>query len=368
MSRELSIFHIIFLYVMSSGILNHVIIISPLYAVAGRDAWLSIFFAFFIYLLWVIIIYKVIKTTNKNNIYTWISNNSGKTIAKFIYFLIFIYLFMMCAITMKDMIIWTNSTFLTNTPIAILSITFLLITVAMANTNIKTIAIVNGILLPIVIVLGFFIATVNMPKKDYSLLFPIFEYGFTPILLGSIYVALGMAEVIIVIFLQHHIKGTVKYSHFMIMRILCTWLTLGPVAGGIATFGPVKSSLLLFPAYEQWALGSISRFIEHFDFFSIYQWLSGAFVRISLYLYIIVDMIQIERKYNKRQILFILSCLLLIINIIPLNYNSHFTLLGKYLLPSLLVLLLTISFMLAAITLLYKRRNRQHEQTEIHNS
>lgn len=154
----------------------------------------------------------------------------------------------------------------------------------------------------------------------------------------------------------------------MIMGILCTWLTLGPVAGGIATFGPVKSSLLLFPAYEQWALGSISRFIEHFDFFSIYQWLSGAFVRISLYLYIIVDMIQIERKYNKRQILFILSCLLLIINIIPLNYNSHFTLLGKYLLPSLLVLLLTISFMLAAITLLYKRRNRQHEQTEIHNS
>lgn len=207
MSRELSIFHIIFRYVMSSGILNHVIIISPLYAVAGRDAWLSIFFAFFIYLLWVIIIYKVIKTTNKNNIYTWISNNSGKTIAKFIYFLIFIYLFMMCAITMKDMIIWTNSTFLTNTPIAILSITFLLITVAMANTNIKTIAIVNGILLPIVIVLGFFIATVNMPKKDYSLLFPIFEYGFTPILLGSIYVALGMAEVIIVIFYSIILKG-----------------------------------------------------------------------------------------------------------------------------------------------------------------
>lgn len=365
MSREITIFHIILLYIMSAGILNHVIIVSPLYTVAGRDAWISIIVSFFIYLIWALIVYKIVKVTRKENLYLWLKNNFGNKIANFMYFLIFVYLFTMCIITVKDMIIWTNSTFLPETPIFILVASFVILTTFMANTNIQMIAIVNGILLPIVLILGFFIAFINMPKKDFSLLFPLFEHGLSPIFFGCIYVGIGMIEVMIMIFLQHHLKSTVKYKHFVIMGLFCTWLTLGPVMSGIATFGPFKSSLLLFPAYEQWALGSIGRFIEHFDFFSIYQWLSGALIRVSLFLFMIVDMINISSKKQKKFTLISLGVIIVLINLISINYDRHFLLLGKYLIPSLLILMIVISLMLALLTLLHKRRNQHDGQLEI---
>lgn len=361
MTRQITIYHLMFLYVMTAGILNHVIIVSPLYEVAGRDAWVAIIFCYLVYSVWVFTAYKIVKATNKENIYQWVKKNCGKKWANFLYFFIFVYLFVSCFVTIKDLTVWTSSTFLPQTPIIVLVLSFVTLTVAMASTSINSIVIVNGILLPIVLILGFFIGIVNMPKKDYDLLFPIFEYGFTQTLLGSIYVGVGMIEAMIVVFLQHYIKGEVKYHHFLIIGILCFWLTMGPVAGGIAAFGPYKASLLLFPAYEQWALGSISRFLEHFDFFSIYQWLSGAFIRVSLFLFMIVDVISPDNAKKRQKILVILGILLIILTMIQVDYNTHFMLLGKYVLPSLLALMLFISFLITFMIFLGKRRKKKNE-------
>ncbi|UZM98101.1 hypothetical protein OL548_25235 [Lysinibacillus sp. MHQ-1] len=37
---------------------------------------------------------------------------------------------------------------------------------------------------------------------------------------------------------------------------------------------------------------TIGRYIEHLDFFSIYQWLTGTFIRVSFLLYIVVDLLK----------------------------------------------------------------------------
>ncbi|XRD23741.1 hypothetical protein AABM34_14730 [Lysinibacillus fusiformis] len=53
-----------------------------------------------------------------------------------------------------------------------------------------------------------------------------------------------------------------------------------------------EASKQRYPAYEEWGLVTIGRYIEHLDFFSIYQWLTGTFIRVSFLLYIVADLLK----------------------------------------------------------------------------
>src|SRR5690606_24624312 len=105
--------------------------------------------------------------------------------------------------------------------------------------------------------LGFFVMSTNFPKKDYSLLFPLFEYGYIPTLWGMIYVGSGILEVITILFIQHRVKTRINYLSLAVIGAILVWLTLGPTMGAIAAFGPVKASEMRFPAFEQWAIVSL---------------------------------------------------------------------------------------------------------------
>jgi spore germination protein KB len=63
----------------------------------------------------------------------------------------------------------------------------------------------------------------------------------------------------------------------------------------IAEFGPYEASKLRYPAFEQWKLLTISKEITRMDFLSIYQWISGAFIRISLLIYIGSHLIKVSK-------------------------------------------------------------------------
>jgi hypothetical protein len=72
------------------------------------------------------------------------------------------------------------------------------------------------------------------------------------------------------------------------------------VTGAIAEFGPFEARELRHPAFEEWRLVSIGRYIRHLDFLSIYQWHSGSFARISLSLFLLLDLLAPERKKKIR--------------------------------------------------------------------
>ena len=136
----------------------------------------------------------------------------------------------------------------------------------------------------------------NIPVKDYELLRPFFEHGVSPVIFGAIFPASGFVELFLLIFLHHRLKGPLKFKHFAIMLVLLVGLTLGPLIGAITEFGPTEAAKQRYPAYEEWGLATIGRFIEHLDFFSFYQWLTGAFIRISIILYIVVQLLQLTGK------------------------------------------------------------------------
>lgn len=56
--------------------------------------------------------------------------------------------------------------------------------------------------------------------------------------------------------------------------IVLVGLTLGPLMGAIAIFGPFEAARMRFPAYEEWRLVTFGHFLEHIDFFPYINGLS----------------------------------------------------------------------------------------------
>ncbi|PKR78094.1 spore gernimation protein [Halalkalibacillus sediminis] len=354
--EQVKFFYVILLIITSGGLVNHVIIIPALFDTAGRDAWLSIIFSAVALIPWFFLVIFISRKTNKTHLLVWLTKNVNKPIAYIVISLIGVYLFMMSFVTAKDLIIWTHITYLPKTPQFVLFILILIACIFLANTNLRTIAIVNTVLLPIIVILGFFVASTNLPKKDYSMLMPMFEHGIEPALIGMIFSSAGILEVTLILFIHHRIKSKIKYWQVLLLGFILAGLSLGPTAGGIATFGPEEMIKSRFPAFEQWQLVSLGRFIENLDFFSIYQWLAGALIRISLSLYLLMEIFHIPKGKKRTWILILLAVIIISANFIPINDVMFIDFLKFYYLPFNFIFLITLTLTLTILVGIQSRR------------
>ncbi|WP_368653865.1 endospore germination permease [Ornithinibacillus sp. 4-3] len=360
MNREtMPIVHYILLAMTAIGLKTHVTILPPLLQNVGRDAWISVVIATILIIPWGLILIYIHQESYPNAFHQWLRETRSNFIFHAFRIVFLIILLLLAAFTMRETIQWVNSTFLPGTPIFILIIIYITLCIYLASTNLETIIIANAIVLFAVIILGFFVAFTNMQVKDYTLLRPFFEHGFGPVIKGAIYPASGVIEILLFLFIQHKFKAKVRFFHYLIVVGILMGLTLGPLVGSITEFGPDEAANQLYPAYEEWRLAKIGRFIEHLDFFSIYQWLTGAFIRVGLFLYIITILLEWDGK-RKRIWGFLAPSFLLITSLVFLIEEKAFIYLkGMYVLSITFITLFIISLILAVFAFMTKMASRR---------
>ncbi|MDP5276680.1 GerAB/ArcD/ProY family transporter [Chengkuizengella axinellae] len=307
------------LMITSVGLINHVLIIPVLLETAQRDAWISVLINLIIYSIWIPIIIYIKKRTKQKNIHEFIESKLGKVITKALFIFIVVHLFLLSTTTLIATIRWTILTFLPETPMFMLTITFILLCFFTVITSLRTITNMNMLLLPVVVILGFFVSFSNTQYKDYSLLTPILEHGFQPVLIGMMLSGSGLVELFIILFLQHKVHSKIKLFPVLLTGISLVFLTLGPLIGSITIFGPEEAQKMRAPAFEQWRMVTLGRFVEHVDFLSIYQWLAGAYIRISLFMFIIPETLNIKKQKNKVWLTLILFMIMVIIVQLPFS-------------------------------------------------
>jgi spore germination protein (amino acid permease) len=300
------------LILLAIGLLDHVILIPLMLSASKRDAWITVLVLLALSPVWIACLSSILKNMNGTPLKDWMTRHFGKWPAYGMLVLITVYLFALGAISMKDTIIWTMVSYLPQTPILALTLAGVACNLLAAYAGLRVIAIVGGILLPFVIVLGDFVMSANFKFKDYHLLMPILEWGWAPVWNGLIYAAAGLLELVCLLFCQEHVAKVPKFGGLMLLSVFLAVLTLGPLMGSIAIFGPVEAANQRYPAYEQWRLVQLGQFISHLDFFSIYQWLSGTFIRVSLALFMMVDI----WKPKRRLVWFIVHGVLLMVAVI----------------------------------------------------
>ncbi|MGG2088910.1 GerAB/ArcD/ProY family transporter [Priestia aryabhattai] len=111
----------------------------------------------------------------------------NKSFTNVVIFLIIAYLIIMKIATLRETITWTNIIFLQRTPLIILVLLFGFTCCLLAATSIRTISIVNVFLLFFIVLLVFFVSFTNFQFKDYSLLQPVLENGYFPVIKRSFF-------------------------------------------------------------------------------------------------------------------------------------------------------------------------------------
>lgn len=350
------------LLVLSSGLLNHVILIPNLLNAAGRDSWLSVILAYPISLVFLILVYFIIKNSPNEGFFSLIRKRLGRVFSIVFSIPVILFLFASAYITFRDFMIWLKAYFLADSSIFMINCLLIVVCYAITLAGIKSMAISSGFLLPLVVVLGFFISFTNTNLKDPSLLFPILADGYPPLFKGVIYVLSGLLEIYMVVLLQPYSQDSIKFKHLFILLTVLTGLILGPLSAAIMEFGPVESIRFQYPAYEQWRVLSIGEFISHLDFFALYQWLSGALIRIGLYMYLLATFFSKKTKHYRLSPILIGVFYLLLFGLVSINVETYdfYMVIYKFFLPGCMIFLLMQILLSALILFVLKKRDEHH--------
>ncbi len=320
---------------------------------------MSVILALLITLIWILIILAIHKKTNRENIFQWLLSRSNKWIVYTLIAMLVFSLMLMAVAALRETVTWVNISLLPETPRIVTAFSLGLVCFLMANTNLKSICITNQFLLFFVVILGFFVAIVNMQYKDYSLLKPMFEHGYEPIFKGSIFPLSGFSELFLLLLIQDKIKEKFSYKQFAITAILLTSLTIGPLIGAIIEFSQGEAEKLRFPAYEEWELVSIGHFIEHIFFFVIYQWLTGAYIRISFVFFLIRELLSINNNKYSKYYYYAVFIIVEVLTLYPLSDFLYSKILFYVLLPYTAYFLLGFSCLLFLVITIAARKDRR---------
>lgn len=353
--------HIYILLIMSTGFMVHVLIIPAILSTSNRDAWLSVIFSTIPFIFWILLvfyIYKKLKT--RDDVLSLLKRKLSPSWVIIIFSIVFGTYFLISAfITLKYTFFWANANYTFEVPNFIIVLLFALICFYASLKGIRTISTIAFLVLPIVSFFGFLVGIGNSPNKNYELLFPIFENGYKDFIQGLVHTCSGLFEIIFLLFLTSYIKDRLKVKWLIIVGIILVFLILGPLVGAISEFGPEEAAKLRNPAYEQWKLLTIGVHITRLDFLSIFQWLSGAFVRISLSLFIAEKIFMFNQKI--KWILPILYLLLIIGACIPWNATSFFYFLQHYFFP--ISLIFQICTMLILLLIIHLKGDNHEESS-----
>lgn len=346
---------------LAIGMSNHVFILPMLLQSAYRDAPLSVLFTLPALVLWAFLLGYIVKKIKGQSIHIWVGQQYGTLMKYIITAFIWIYFFLIAYNTLFETTTWANSTYLPLTPRFVTLLTLTVLCLFCALSGLRVMAITSGVLLPAVIIFGYYVMSVNFQFKNYSLLFPLLEFGWKQPLYASHYAMAGMMELIVILFFQEKLSPSMKTKGLLIMTFLLVGLIIGPLMGGIAIYGPYEAAQLRFPAFEQWRMVELGPNLSHIDFFSIYQWLAGSFIRISLALYLLVELWRPATK-KKRISLFIgISVLLYILLVMPISDMKFMFFLRNFYFPVSFVFLVMLTMLFVLLIYIKNRRGDSHD-------
>ncbi|GGF98999.1 endospore germination permease [Paenibacillus aceti] len=362
-SGKINVIQIFMIIMLFNGLLSHVIVNPILLDASHRDAWISVLLTAVLFIPWSVLIVYIMKKSDRQPLQQWLAQQTSPLLSWIMLIPVVILLFIIGNMTITQTTVWTVSNYLPATPQNLIIFALLLVCHYSAMHGMTAIAIGSGILLPAVLTLGYFVSISNMPEKDWLLLLPILEHGMGPVVNGMVYVGGAFAELFLILLFQHHLKKTMRPWHIILLSLLLVYISLGPLIGAITEFGPEESAKQMVSPYEQWRLVKLGNYVEHVDFLSVFQWLAGATIRISLAQFMIAELFAYQNPRLRKWIIRLISTIYLILAIALKQYNTFYLGLFKLVLVATLILSVVLTTCWALIAWFSKPAAKEEKTT-----
>ncbi|WP_270171203.1 endospore germination permease [Paenibacillus sp. SYP-B4298] len=341
---HLSYIQLVMIVMLVNGLMSHVIINPMLLEASQRDAWLAVIAATMLILPWCALIAWCMRRSGQQKLQPWLATRVGSFLSWLIVLPFSLQLYLMGGTTVLHTSGWTLTNYLPDTPVFILALSLCIVCFYYACTGLRTIAISAGLMLPVVVALGFFVSFANNDLKDMELLRPVLENGLRPVWHGTLYAVGGFSELILLFALQHRIRQPIRGWQLVLLGALLASITLGPVIGAITEFGPVEAAKQMESPYEQWRLVRLGYDLEHVDFLSVFQWLAGAVIRISLSIFLLAELMPWAASGLRRGLLVgAITLSYTLLSLIPLDAYTFYLYMYRYYVPYSLVAALAMT-------------------------
>lgn len=336
----------LFLLLLTIPIMGHVVILPILLDVAGKDAWISILltlpaafmFAFGIYWL-----RKHYPNSGVSEILTTLLGKWTGSVVKVILIFYFTFLMILSLATLVDLI---YIVFLPNTPRWAILGWFWIFFIYAAIKGIKKIALTAGILTFITMITGHTVTLLDSGKKDWNYMLPVLEFGWSPVLLGSLIILSIWMELLLLLCVPiQNIREKRLFLIWVIGILLNILMMLSTTTGVVTIFSIGQAENFVYPATEIVRIISLG-IIDRFDIYALVLMTFGTYVRCSLFFRISYDICMYQAKsILLKRITFLLFSLVSFIGALYLA-NDHFRIDGAIVVYTYMLFLFPFPFLL----------------------
>lgn len=294
------------------------ICLNNLLVISKQDSWISVILSFILGFIPLTIFYLIIDNNSKENIIDFNKNNCGKVLGNIINGTTLVFVFIFTSLLLWNLINFISSQYLYKTPNLVISITFAIAIYYIVSKSINVIGRTSIILFYISIFLFIFSGLGLVFSLDISNVFPILEYGITPIMKGSLnYIAYNVLPLFLITIIPRNelndsnkkfIKnGIITYSVATLSLFIVVFFIL-------SIYGIEFAQILQYPSYHILKRISILGFIQRVESILSIQWILDLFVVIVMGLYFVKTSIcQTFNLKEHKYISFILTTLLVIV-------------------------------------------------------
>src|SRR5690606_3539699 len=109
----------------------------------------------------------------------------------------------------------------------------------------------------------------------------------------------------------------------------------------------------------QWRMVSIGKFISHLDFLSIYQWLAGSFIKTSLSIFVLIDLLSLQSRKAQQVSLICITLLLFLLSLLPWSDMSLVHIEEHIFFPLMLAIAILLTLSLFILSWIQKWKSRR---------
>lgn len=252
---------------------------------AEQDLWLSPIWAAISGLLTVYISCKLNKFYPEKSLIQYSEQILGKIAGKILGLIFLLYFLHLNGIIVREYGEFVVGTFLNTTPMNVVMGSMLLVCALAVYGGIEAIGRSSQIIVPVVSLLFLVMTLLLVKDLDPKKLLPVMENGIMPSFMGSIVPSAWFSEFILMAFVLPLLKDSGKAMKWGVLSVLSVMFLL--VITNLSTYMLLGKLTIkdTYPVMVAVRYISIADFLEHLEAIVMAIWVSGTFIKISMFYY-----------------------------------------------------------------------------------
>ncbi|MFM1651900.1 endospore germination permease [Brevibacillus sp. B_LB10_24] len=333
---------------------------------AGRDMWISPMWGSLIGFLTVYIVCRLNKLYPKQTLIEYSETILGRIPGKILGFCYVLYFLYTGGLIVREYTEFVVGTFYTLTPMIVVAASIVLAGAYAVAGGLEVLGRCGQIFVPLGLILQISIVLLLIPDLKPAHMLPIMEHGIGPSLKGSVVLLTWFSEFVVISFMLPYL--TDRVNGFMWGTISVFVVLLFLVIENIAIlflFGDITPGLV-YPFIVAARYISLADFFEHVEAVVMAIWVTGAFVKITVFYYVLALAAgQWLELPDYRPLVLPLGFLLVVFSVWSGPTLQQLTSLISTSLPFLaLTFQIAIPLLLLAVALIREKTRRRKEATQ----